>query len=448
MSADPIARALAVRVGRTAQKSANTMALIRAVRRNGFYPRPVASLPVSDRPTLTVGAAGAVSAIDGSSVDTPRISRSDSRLSYVSGVPQPFGSNFPRDRFFMSRGGFYGWGDAAGTVPLRGSAYFAYEFLHTGSQFEIPTLGNGNSGVNVRVIVNGGHGGAVAVPNNDGSGRYLRVQFPSAAQRLIRIETAGVPCNGLHVASSAEVSATGRSYPLVTMIGDSFMEGSGAEVGDITGTVIARALGFNCAMAGVGATGIINPGNSNLAGFPKVPFHDSTRLTDLTLAGVTSAHPATATVPALGLLFGSVNDQGLAASVYSPFGATLQAAINNRLQVIIDTWAAARAGKPLVLMGPIWPSGAPNNRPPLDIYRIRDGMAEAAWSRSADNIWFIDRLQQPRREGVYSTLTDQAALYTGGSTGTDATHPTPAGHRHDGLIDAAQLRRLILTEFG
>jgi hypothetical protein len=226
------------------------------------------------------------------------------------------------------------------------------------------------------------------------------------------------------------------------------MEGSGAEVGDITSTVIARALGLNCALAAVGATGIINPGNNNSSGFPKVPFTNANRLTDLTLAGVASAHAATSVVPGLGLIFGSINDQGLSPAVYTPFGTTLQAAINNRLQVMIDAWAAARPGKPLVLMGPVWPSGAPNNRPPLDIYRIRDGMAEAAWSRAQENIWFIDRLHQPRREGVYSTANDQAALYTGGTTGTDATHPTPAGHRHDGLLDAAQLRRLILTEFG
>lgn len=448
MSADPVARALAARVRRTAQKSANTLALIRAVRSNGFFPRPGLTLPVNDRPTLTVGVAGAVSAIDGASQDNPRIARSDPRLTYVSGVPQLFGPNFPRNRFFMSRGAFYGWGDAAGTVPLRGTAYFAYEFVHSGSQFEIPTLGNGNSGVNLRVIVNGADGGAVSVPNNDGSGRLVRVQFPAAGQRMIRIETAGVPCNGIHVAAGAEIAATGRTYPLVTIVGDSFLEGSGAEVGDITATVIARALGLNCALAAVGGSGIVNPGGNNTSGFPKAAFHDPNRIADLTLAGAVSAHPGVTPVPALGLLFASVNDQGLTPAVYSAFGVTLQAAINNRLHAIIDAWTAARAGRPLVLMGPVWPSGAPNHRPPLDIYRVRDAMAEAAWSRAVENVWFIDRLAQPRREGTYSTPTDQAALYTGGASGTDPTHPTPAGHRHDGLSDAAQLRRLILTEFG
>lgn len=448
MSADPVARALAVRVRRNAQKSANTLALIRAVRSNGYFARPTTTLAAGDTPVLTVGVNGANSSINAAAPRTATVPRTDARLTYLSGVPVQTGTAYPREVYFTARGAYYGASDAGGT-PLRATGYFAYEFVHTGSVLEIPAYGAmGGSGVNMRVLINGAVGGTASVPNNLGGLYFVRIAFTEARARTIRIETWGIPCNGVHVANSSEVSSTGRSYPLVTVIGDSFMEGSGAEVGDITATVIARALGCSCALAAVGATGIINPGNNNTSGFPKTPFYEVNRLTDLTLAGVTSAHPGTGTVPALGLLFGSVNDQGLAPAAFTPFGPTLQAATNNRLQLIIDAWVAARSGRPLVLMGPIWPSGAPSNRPPLDIYRIRDGMAEAAWSRAADNIWFIDRLQQPRREGIYTTPTDQAALYTGGTTGTDATHPTPAGHRHDGLLDAAQLRRLILTEFG
>ena len=448
MSADPLARALAVRVRRNAQKSANTMALIRAVRSNGYFTKPGTSLAAGDTPTLTLGANGANSTINAAAPRTATVPRDDGRLTYLSGVPVLAGTVYPREVYFTARGAYYGAADAGGT-PLRATGHFAYEFVHTGSVFEIPVYGAlGGAGVNLRVLVNTCNAGTASVPTTLGGLYYLRVSFSEARTRTIRIETWGIPCNGVHVANTSEISATGRSYPLVTMIGDSFLEGSGADVGDLTSTVIARALGLNCALAAVGGTGILNSGGNNTAGFTKVPFYNSNRQTDLTLAGVTSAHPATGPVPALGLLFGSVNDQGLVASVYSTFGATLQAAINNRLQVMIDAWGAARAGKPLVLMGPIWSSGAPNNRPPLDVSRIRDGMAEAAWSRAMDNVWFIDRLQQPRREGIYTTLTDQAALYTGGTNGTDAIHPTPAGHRHDGLLDAAQLRRLILTEFG
>ncbi|MDP3906643.1 hypothetical protein [Novosphingobium sp.] len=446
MSADLIARGLAAKTREQALKSANTMALIRAVRENGGFVQPSSNLAADNTPTIVLGTNAAVSSINGAAARTAMVPRSDARLTYVSGIPMQSGTTYPRDAYFTSRGAYYGAASAGGAA-LRATSYFAYEFVHTGTVFEIPIYGGGGgAGVNLRIQVNGAVAGTASIPNSTGGLYYVRIEFPVAGKRQIRVETSGLGCNGVHVASSAEISSTGKIYPIVTMIGDSFLEGSGSETGDIGATVMARALGFNAAVAGVGATGLINPGNTNTAGFPKVSFTDTVRLQDLTLAGVSSAHTATSTAPRLGLVFGSVNDNALAAAVYNPFGSTLQAAINNRAHAIIDAWLAACAGRPLVLFGPIWPSGAPNNRPPPDIYRIRDGLAEAAWSRSGQNIWFIDRLTMPRREGVYSTASDQASLYTGGAAGTDPTHPTPAGHRHDGLQDAAQLRRLILTE--
>lgn len=447
MSADPIARGLAIKTRQQALKSANTSALIRAVRRNGSFVLPTASLASSDTPALTLGSSVSPSSINGASARTASVPRTDARLTYVSGIPVQAGSIYPRDAYFTSRGAYYGAATAEG-APLRAASYFAYEFVHTGAVFEIPVYGAmGGAGVNLRVLVNSAMAAAISVPNNTGGLYYVRVEFPASGTRLIRVETSGLACNGVHVANPAEVTASGREYPTVTMIGDSFLEGSGSEIGDICGTVLARALGFNGAVAAVGATGLINPGNMNTSGFPKVGFTDPNRLQDLTLAGITSAHQHTSAVPSLGLVFGSLNDNGLSAAIYGAYGASLQAAINNRAQAVIDAWQAARPGVPLVFFGPVWPSGAPNNRPPLDIYRIRDGLAEAAWSRSSQNVWFLDRLAQTRREGVYSTVTDHASLYTGGVSGTDPTHPTPAGHRHDGLQDAAQLRRLILSEF-
>lgn len=447
MSADPIARGLAASIRNRALKSANTQALIRAVRENGYYPQPASALSAADTPTLTLGANAAVSSINGAAARTATVPRQDARLAYVSGVPVQAGTTYPRDAYYTSRGAYYGANDAGGT-PLRTAGAFGFEFVHTGTVFEIPIFGGmSGGGVNLRVHVNGAVGGTASVPANTGGLYYLRVAFPAAGTRRIRIETAGLPCNGVHVASSTEISSSGRQYPIVTLVGDSFMEGFGSEIGDITSTVLGRALGFNCALAAVGSTGLVTPGGNNTSGFPKVNFADPNRLPDLTLADVTNAQTGAAADPRLGLIFGSLNDAGLAPAVYSAFGSSLQAAVNNRAQAMIDAWAAARPGRPLVLFGPVWPSGAPNNRPPLDIYRIRDGLAEAAWSRATENVWFIDRLTAARREGIYSTATDQAALYTGGLAGTDPTHPTPAGHRYDGLLYATLLRRLILTEF-
>lgn len=425
----------------------NLATLKNAVRSYGFLPRPINALAANDTPTLTLGTAGAASLINGAATNAPNVPRTDTKITYVSGVPMQFGTTFPRTIFYIPRGAFYGWGDVGETIPVRSTSYFAYEITHTGTEFDIPVLGNGGSGVNVRLLVNGCVAGTATVPNSTGSIYYLRVVFPASGTRTIRVETAGVPCNGFNAASTSEFASVGRTYPIITMIGDSFVEGSGADPADMESIVTLRMLGADCAMAGVGSTGLINPGNNNTSGFPKVPFWHSERLKDLTLSGVTSAQTGAAVSPAMGIVCGSLNDQSVSAGVWGAYGATLTAAIENRAQVLIDAWVTANPGKPLVFFGPVWPSGLPNNRPPNEIYQIRDGYQQAAASRFADNVWFIDRMANPRREGVYSTSTDQAYLYTGGTTGTDPTHPTPAGHRFDGLTDATELRRLILSEF-
>lgn len=424
----------------------NTSRLKSAVRTMGFYPRLTAALPMNDIPTLTIGVGSANSSIDGATSYAVAVPRTSPKLTYVSGVPMQRGTVFPQYNYFTSRGAFYGWADAGNTIPHRATGYFAYEFIHTGTQFEIPTYGSGGGGTNFRILVNGHVAGTLALPNSSGAIQFQRVVFPTSGTRVIRIETA-ICCNGVHVADPAEVTSVNLDRPLVTIIGDSFLEGSGSEMGDVESIVMARALGLNPALAAVGGTGMLNPSGLNTAGQPRVSWGHVERLRDLTLDGVTSAFDGSPVKPALGIVVGSLNDQGVSAGVWGPYGATFQAAITNRTDTMIDAWLAVNPGKPLVFFGPMWPSGAPNNGPPLTIYRIRDGIAEACWGRANSNIWFIDQLMPSLRSGVYSTVSDQAYLYTGGFDGTDSTHPTPAGHRFDGLWRANELRRLILGEF-
>ena len=217
-------------------------------------------------------------------------------------------------------------------------------------------------------------------------------------------------------------------------MGDSFIEGTGGNGYDPQSVTLARALGCDIYPGGVGATGLINPGSAG-----KVNLVDTVRMTDLSLSGVTADNGVGATVPNLGIIMLSINDN---AQLPGTYGATLQEAITNNCLKLADAWALANPGKPLVLFGPTWANGTPT----LDIYRIRDGGQEAAWQMQRSNVWFIDRLGPgpSLRSGVYSTLTDQASLYTG----TDTTHPTPAGHSLDGLWMARQLRELIISEIG
>lgn len=421
----------------------NIARLKAAIRNLGFYPRPLAALAAGDIPTLTLGTNGAVSTINGVAFTAPTVPRTDAKLTYVSGVPRQAGTAYPQTYFFTARGAYYGTSD--GTNPLRQTGHHAFEFVHTGTVFDIPVYGGlSGSGVNLRVLVNGKIAATVSIPNATGGVYFLRNDFPGTGTRTIRIESWGVPCNGVNVASASEVTSVGRDYPLITVMGDSFPEGNSAEVGESQSIVKARALGFNLALGAVGGTGLMNAGGNNTSGYPKVAWTDAERLTDLTLSGVTSAQDGSAVNVAAGFLFLSVNDVGLSSGAWSPYGATLKDAVVNRIDVLLDAWFAANPGKPFFIFGPTWPSGQPNNRPPLDAYRLRDGGAEAAWARSSQNVRFIDRLRPAHREGVYSTSTDQAYLYTGGSSGTDSVHPTAEGHRFDGLADADDARQKIL----
>ena len=418
--------------------TANTAALRTAIRNYGFYPAP--SYRLADVPTLTVGEAN-VSSINGAMV-----SMADARVTSACGIPVRFsvvtGQGFPDTEAFSSFGGYYG-PTAGNTGDARGATYSAFEFKHNGDVFEVSVLGK--AGGSVRVIVDNAVVGSVTTPN-EGNGYYIAVRFPAVAEHRIRVESSGAPFLGVKSASLTNIKATGRVLPIAAVMGDSFVESTGAALGDGEAAVMCRALGLSGGIAGVGGSGMINPGGANVSGGQKVNFANAKRLVDLTLAGVTSAQTNLAAPPAIGIVFGTMNDAGLNASVWAPYGATLQAAITRQTFTIIDAWVAANPGKPLVFFGPTWPSGPPNNRPPLDVYRIRDGIAEAAAAMRGSNAHFLDRMMPHFREGEFGDTADQAWLYTGGVNGADPTHPTPTGHRFDGLRCAVMLRDLIMSE--
>ncbi len=488
MSADFIARGLAASQG----KSANAAALVNAVRNYGFYPQPAARAPAADVPTVAVSAGGAVSAINGRAAGNPLVMASDNRIKWLSGPTVVDASGA-----WLPRGAWYAGG--------RSTQYAAVEFVHTGTSFEFCCLGYFVSAQNnLRMLVNDRTVSVQSLPSGTGAYHYVRFTFPSAATRRIRIEGANGKFRGVNVAASGEIAASGRNQPLVSIMGDSFVEGTGAAMyQDGEAVALVRAIGGNVVLGGVGATGLLNPGTGG-----KVIWTDPNRITDLTMAGVTDAlgYPTT---PALGIVMMSLNDQGLGASTWSAFGATYQAAIGNRIWTLIDAWNAANPGRPLVIFGPTWT----NETPTLDIHRMRDAAQEACWGAAGQNVWFIDRLGPGTltRKGVRTSLgaagttaagsavvtaltttagvgqgsglvgatipagarvmtidsatqvtldlpataaatassltfiNDHAALMT--NLPGDTTHPNAAGHTLDALWCARELRRLILTEF-
>ena len=487
MSADVVARGLAIAQAR----SGNSAALVSAVRNNGFFPGPSSRLSANDIPTISVGAAGVGSTINANSAVGPTILATDSRIKWLSGPTLADGSGT-----WLPRGAWNGTG--------RASQYAAQEFMHTGTAFEFSCVGSFYTATNnLRILVNDVLAGTTTVAQSDGAYHLVKYVFPISGTRRIRIEGASGKFRGVNVVSNSEVTSTGRAYPLISVMADSFGEGTGATVPmDGEAVALVRALGGNLALGAVGATGILNAGG-------KVAWTEATRIVDLTMAGVVDAAQAVSTAPALGIVMMSLNDQGLASAVWSPYGSSYQAAINNRCWALIDAWQSVNPGKPLIFYGPTWPSGDPV----LDIFRIRDATQEACWAAARSNVWFIDRLapltavrsgantfiattgtttaastsitaipsttglvQGAGIEGtgipagariasiVSSTAItiDPAATAAGTAVAltfrnthsslygfglADGTHPGQPGHNLDALWMAREARRLILTEF-
>ncbi len=416
-------------LGGAAAKTANTAALIAAIRNHGFFPAPVAAAAANNIPIVTIGAANAASPLNGRAAGTPLVLLSDSRIKWLSGLTIK-DVNF---NLWNSYGSFYG---SAG----RGANYASFEFNHTGTDIEICASASFSVAANnLRILVNDRIVALASVPWNTGNAHFIRLTFPNSTLRRIRVEAAAGRFMGINVASSGEISATGRNYPLATLVGDSFAEGTGAIPYDGEAVSTLRAIGTNAQLGGVGGTGLLNTGP---VGSGRVNWQDSGRLGDLTLAGASDSLGGS-TAPAIGLVMLSVNDQGLGSTFWGG-AASFQQAVSNAIWKQIDAWTSANPGKPLIFFGPTWPSGLPNNPPVLDIYRIRDAGQEACWGAASANIWFIDRLAQGPllRAGMWSNAADQASLYTG----SDGTHPTPAGHNLDALWMASQLRSLILNQ--
>ncbi len=225
----------------------------------------------------------------------------------------------------------------------RTSQYGSFEFVHTGTDLELCFVGSfARATNNVRVLVNDRVAALTSVPQATGSYYYLRLTFPASGTRRIRIEGANGKWRGVNVAAASEIAATGRNYPCIAVMGDSFPESTGAEpIMDGQGIALVRALGGNLILGAVGGTGLLNPATGG-----KVVWTDPIRLTDLTMSSVTDAL-GYSVVPALGIVMASVNDQGLAASFWNG-AATYEAAIAKAAYTVIDAWLAANPGKPLI----------------------------------------------------------------------------------------------------
>lgn len=475
----------------TGSKTANTTALISAIRTNGFFPQPSWRTAANDVATITVPGGDSLTSSFGGVNLAPE--SAVGKLNWLSGpaISASGGSRAVRGAYL------------AGNPNNRSANYMTYEFINTSDKFEHVILCGGQPlqpGVNFRVLVGGKIAGTASLPT-DGTNKCVLVQFPTSATRTIRVEVWGGGTYGIYATSAGAVSQTGKSYPLVSIISDSFGEASGTDPWDGEVVNLGRAIGANMNIAAIGGTGLMND-----AAGAKTTWQNAERLKDLALNGVTDTITGAASpAPHLGIVTLSVNDNGMGPTVWGG-AANYKEAVKKAMWVLIDHWTTNCPGKPLVFFGPTWPA----ENPPPDMHRMEVAAREVCAGQS--DIWYISRFGPGPilRKGTGSKTTttgnttsgskiitgiaslsgvivgsaisgtgiptgarvasidsgtqvtidinctangtgvalifanDMAAMHT---TDADTTHPNADGHNLDGLWMAEQLTDLIMNKF-
>ena len=410
-----------------AAPSQNSLRMKRAVREYGFFPQPLSRAAAADIPTATVGASYANSAINGRDYAHPTVPLNSPKVTWLGGVPiiaAGTGAYHARGAFYAGPGGNYA------------NQYASAEIEFSGTDIELIFFASFGAVANqLRLLVNDRIVAVHTLPTVDGAPHFLHWHWDAGVSGRLRVEGVGANFGGFNVADPAQVSNTGRDYPLVSLMGDSFAEGTGAS-NQCDGQAVSmlRACGFNPAVAAVGGTGIAATG---FPGAGRVNWLNATRMLDLTLAGVIDARTGLPAAPAAGILCLSINDAG----------ALTENQARDGVFTLADAWIAANPGKPLGVFGPTATNGETN----LNLLKIRDGARNACFGLAPQGVRFFDRFgpNSLLRSGSATVVGDQANYYTGYNpldAEPDPTHPNQRGHNLDALTMALDLRSWVLAE--
>lgn len=354
-------------------------------------------------PTITVGAADAASTIAGSVLTGPV----NTTTGVIGGPFRYTGSNiawmgagWPNENFVASRGSLT---DVNGIEP------YAVEFTTNADVFELWIKGSGGRS---RFSVNGQRATfdpMVEVGPGSGSLYHVKVQFASAATRVIRWDSPFGLFGGVRVAPPYTVTpptgiTDGRR---IIVIGDSFTEGTGA-LSSIDGyaSLAGYGVGIDDVWAsGSGATGYLN--NGSLAG--KTTFRGRAQNDVLRWN------------PDLIVVAGGIND-----------GAFTAAQITTEAGLL---FAMLKAGAPdarIVVLSPFWPNGTTV----ASILPISAAINSAA---VAAGLQFIDMVTDPWITGSGKVGTPNGTGNADLYISSDGTHPSPAGHVYIGGRIAAAM---------
>lgn len=385
-------------------------------------PSSLRNLPttMSTPPTVTMGAANAISSITGVNSDSMKVP------ALVSGNPNPLfrfigdvkqaSTSYPNDRLVSNK---------AVTINI-GYSSFGVEFDFYDNQFEIMWKGQGQA---YRVLVDEGNGYQIAYSGittkapNDGNFHFELYQFSSFKFRKVLIEVDGGWFGGINISATGTIfPPTIKKSPKAIIIGDSFTGGTGADGGSITGysEQLAWMMGWDYWNSGVGGTGYMNAGTQTTFG---------TRL----------QHDVIGYSPDVVVIQGGQND-----TTYT--GTQVQASATS----LYNTIKTALPNALIVVLGNISLSGTPGS----PVTNTRDALKSAALSVGLPYIDPISGITYDSKGNAIKTTSNwwtgtgrQGATAGNGNadlfTWTDSGHPSQAGHDYIARRVATEIQRLF-----
>lgn len=405
LSMDKIARSLALKSINDTTRSKN-------------IPRTLQKIPtqMNPAPTVVLGERGGGSQIANGVLIPSVISNVPNPIFSYNGDPIKAADKYP-DREFVKNGA---------VTTNSGAGDFWVEFDFDGKEFEYRE--NSWGAPRSRVLIDEGSGyqyvNSVAyadIPTNDG-GIYLRkLTFAARMIRRIRIEVRSY-FGGVYIGPNDTLTPSPKpSVTKALFFGDSFVEGTGADVFDDLSSYCSALLGWECWKSGSGGTGFINPGATGRVKYQDRVMHDVINYK-----------------PDIVVIVGGTNDTAYNVNDIQSAASLLFSTIKNELPEA-KVIAYANPG-----IGSITPT----------VTNVKNAVKTAALQ---SGIALIDPVDGVTYDGEGKALISTGPWLTGGgdvskpeATGnrsfylhSDRGHPSAAGHRYIGGRIAAEILRIV-----
>jgi len=154
-----------------------------------------------------------------------------------------------------------------------GSTYGRFEFDYYGTAFEINGKGSGGK---VRIWVDGALVSTTPTTfTSDGNVYFLPVTFGSVGHRRITIDHYNFAFGGITIGPNDSITPVDKKRPKVLLIGDSFVEGTGASNCDGFPAILGSSLGWDVWAAAQGGSGYSNPGPYTGKYSTRIPFYSA-----------------------------------------------------------------------------------------------------------------------------------------------------------------------------